>query len=321
LDSKSRRRHLIERRDSLPSWLLIGAIGVFLVHAANYLYFFVDDEAIPFVYAQNLLKGQGFSYNAIEGRLEGYSDFLHVVWSTIILAVVRSLRLPKDSVFFIGKAVSLVCGIGMLLLVWLMVRRARLRQVSAITALGTLALAAPFALWSCSSLEAVPVGLVATGLLLALMLDRDGWAAVAASVLILERIDGFVYAGVLTGAFLITAPVARRPNMLRRIVVPVCLVFVAYHGWRWWYFEDLVPAPVEAKILYKLSPHQHAVIKRPDRSYLFEFISVYGWPAALALAASTAHALRTGGWIRRLAIAALPLSKNGWLAPETRSRV
>jgi hypothetical protein len=81
--------------------------------------------------------------------------------------VVRGAHLPKDAVFFVGKAVSLACGIGILLLVWLVAARLRLRQVSAITALGTLALAAPFALWSCSSLEAVPFALIATGLTVA----------------------------------------------------------------------------------------------------------------------------------------------------------
>ncbi len=299
---------MTERSHVLRVWVLIAASAVFLVHAFNYLYFFVDDEAIPYVYAQNLLHGRGLSYNAIEGRLEGYSDFLHVLWSTVILAVVRGAHLPKHAVFFVGKAVSLVCGIGILLLVWLVAARLRLRQVSAITALGMLALAPPLALWSCSSLEAVPVALMATGLMVALVLDRDQWAALAASLLILERIDGFVYAGLLTAAFLVTASGARRREMVRHIAVPASVVFLAYHGWRFWYFQDLVPAPVEAKILYKLVPQQNVVVKSPDYSYAREFISAYGWPAVLAVAASAAHALTAGGWIRRLALAALPLA-------------
>ena len=300
---------MTERRRVVPVWILVAAIAVFLVHAFNYLYFFVDDEAIPYVYAQSLLSGHGFSYNAIEGRLEGYSDFLHVLWSTLILAIVRALPIHKYTVFFVGKAVSMLCGIGILLSVWHVARRVRLHQASAITALGTLALAAPFALWSCSSLEAVPVAMIATGLIVALVLDRDGWAAIAASALILERIDGFIYAGVLIGAFVITATASRRRDMLRQIVLPVGVVFLGYHAWRWWYFRDLVPAPVEAKILYKLLPHQHVVVKRPDRPYVLEFITIaFGWPAALALAASTADALTRDGLSRRLACAALPLA-------------
>ena len=297
-----------ERSDPAPGRIAVAAIVVFFIHALNYLYFFVDDEAIPYVYAQNLLKGKGLSYNAIEGRLEGYSDFLHVLWSTLVLAITRAVGAPRHSVFFVGKAVSLLCAVGILLLVWRVLKRCHVGRASASTGLGTLALASPFALWSCSSLESMPFALIATGLVVALVLDRDGWTAIAAAALILERIDGFIYAGVLIGAFFITASGARRREMIWQIVLPVSVVFAAYHGWRWWYFKDLVPAPVEAKILYKFVPHQNILVKRPDRPYLLEFVDAYGWPAALAFAASAAHGLMTGGWTRRLVLAALPLA-------------
>lgn len=183
---------MTERRSSVPVWVAVAAVALFLLHAANYFYFFVDDEAIPFVYAQNLLHGKGLAYNALEGRLEGYSDFLHVLWSTVIFTVVRGARYPKYSVFFVGKAVSILAGIGILVVVWLVLRRERTGLTAGITALGALALAGPLALWSCSSLEAVPFALMATGLFAALMVDRDGWAAVMAGLLAFERIDGFV---------------------------------------------------------------------------------------------------------------------------------
>src|SRR5215510_7387622 len=114
---------MVERRSPIPAWVAIAAVGLFLLHAANYFYFFVDDEAIPFVYAQNLLHGKGLAYNTIEGRLEGYSDFLHVLWSTVVLTVVRGLHYPKYSVFFVGKAVSILSGVGILLIVWIVLRR------------------------------------------------------------------------------------------------------------------------------------------------------------------------------------------------------
>src|SRR3954467_606232 len=114
---------MIGRKDFYPSWLVTGAIVFFLLHPANYLYFFVDDEAIPFVYAQNILKGNGLIYNSLEGRLEGDSDFLHVLWSTVILGFVRFLAIPKYSVFFIGKGFSLLCGIGILFLVAVLTQR------------------------------------------------------------------------------------------------------------------------------------------------------------------------------------------------------
>ncbi len=295
------------RADELPLWIVAVAVLLFVAHAANYLYFFVDDEAIPYVYAQNVLHGKGLSYNVLEGKLEGYSDFLHVGMAAVILAGSQAVHFPRFSVFFVGKALSLLCGIAILVVVWALLRRSRAQRTTAITALGLLALAGPLALWSCSSIEVVPFALGTMALVAALGLEWDGWTALAATFLILERIDGFVYASVLIGAFVFTATVARRREMLRRVILPVSVVFGLYHGWRWVYFRDFIPAPLEAKILYKLTRHSNLVVKAPDSLYLIRFTRVYGWPAAIALTAAAAHTLQIGGVGRRLTLAALPL--------------
>lgn len=291
----------------LPVWAAACAVLLFMVHALNYLYFFVDDEAIPYVYAQNVLHGKGLIYNTIEGRVEGYSDFLHVWLATFILAVVRALHRPKLFVFFVGKAWSIACGSGLIVLAWALLRRLRVERVAAMTGLAFLALAPPLAVWSCSSLETVPFALTVTVLLAALMVDADRWAAVVSILLVLERIDGFVYAGVLIGAFMMTADAARRRVMLTQIVLPFGIAFALYHAWRGWYFRDLVPAPLESKILYKLKPHANLVVKAPDTSYLRQFIDVYGWPAVAAVMLGAAAAVRAGGMFRRLVLATVPL--------------
>ena len=64
---------------TVPGWVGCLFVAVFALHAANYLYFFVDDEAIPYVFAQNLLNGKGLRYNSFEGAVEGYSDFLSLI--------------------------------------------------------------------------------------------------------------------------------------------------------------------------------------------------------------------------------------------------
>jgi hypothetical protein len=282
------------------------AMLVFVVHALNYLYFFVDDEAIPYVYAQNVLHGKGLIYNTIEGRVEGYSDFLHVGLATFNLALVRALHLPKITVFFIGKAWSIACAGAILVLVWMVLRRLRVHAAAAMTGLAFLALAPPLAVWSCSSLETVPFALTVTVLVAALLIDADRSAAAAAILLVLERIDGFVYAGALIGAFLITTDAPRRRVMVARIVLPVAAAFTAYHAWRWWYFGHLLPAPLEAKILYKLKPHANLVVKAPDESYLRRFIGMFGWPVAGAMLLGSIAAFRSGV-ARRLLLGIVPL--------------
>ena len=79
----SRIRHAYKR-----PLLCVAFVAVFCGYALNFAYFFVDDEAIPFVYANNLLHGPGLVYNPDDGPVEAYSDFLTVWIDTAILGTV-----------------------------------------------------------------------------------------------------------------------------------------------------------------------------------------------------------------------------------------
>jgi hypothetical protein len=295
------------RDNGAPRWIAIAAVAVFLVYALNFFYYFVDDEAIPYVFAQNVLHGKGLSYNGLEGRVEGYSDFLYVWIATVFLTAQKLAGLPKIAVFFAGKALSLLCGVAIVLLAWHIMRRIAVSQAGTAAGLATLALAGPLAVWSCSALEAVPFALIVTAMIAALIFESDVAAAVAASLLILLRIDGFIYAAILIAAFMLIASGPRRRRIMWRILLPSVGVLAAYHVWRVWYFGDLLPAPLEAKILYKLMPNSTLIVKKPDRSYLSGFITVYGWWTAAALGGAAGFALRAGGVGRALTLAALPL--------------
>jgi hypothetical protein len=192
-------------------------------------------------------------------------------------------------------------------LAWAVFRRLRIERTAAMTGLAFLALAPPLAVWSCSSLETVPFALVVTVLLSALVFEADRWAAAAGILIVLLRIDGFVYAGVLISAFLMTSPAPRRRAMLTQIVVPIGIVFVGYNAWRAWYFRDLLPAPLESKILDKLRPHANLLVKTPKESYLRQFLDMYGWPGAGAMVLGCSVAFRIGGLPRRLLIGIVAL--------------
>ena len=141
----------------------------------------------------------------------------------------------------------------------------------------------------------------------ALIRGADRTAAAAAILLVLLRIDGFIYAGLLIGGFVFVASGARRHRMVRKIVAPVAAALVVYHTGRMLYFGDPLPAPLRAKILYKLMPHATLMVKPPERSYGAAFVDAYGWWAAVALAAAIVHGLRSGGFARALSAAAVPL--------------
>jgi hypothetical protein len=82
--------------------LTAAACVLFLAYAGCFLYFFVDDEAIPLVYAHNLLRGRGMIYTALEGRVEGYSDLLHLLWSTVLLTITRGLSWSRLTPLLVG---------------------------------------------------------------------------------------------------------------------------------------------------------------------------------------------------------------------------
>lgn len=294
-------------RTYVPWWVCVAAIAIYLLHAANFLYFFVDDEGIPYVYAQNLLGGRGLTYNTVEPRVEGYSDFLHVGVSTLILALTKAAGLPKLSVFFAGKAVSMVAGAAVMWLVWLILRRLDAGRSAGIAALGLLALSGPFAVWSASSLETVPFTLSVVVLAWMLVWGRWRRAGVAASIVVLYRVDGFVFAGALVVTFLLLADTAERRAILRGVVLPALVVLAAYHAWRVSYFGALLPAPLHAKVLYKFTPAAGRLTKGPEISYWLRFLQMLGWPLAAALVIATAYAVRAGGVARRIALAAAVL--------------
>jgi hypothetical protein len=299
----------------LRTILRVAAVVVLLLHAFNYLYFFVDDEGIPFVYAQNVLAGHGLSYNPQDGHVEGYSDFLHVCLATSILAAVRALRAPRIVVFFVGKFLSLVFAAG---IVWLSIRwfeRLRVETGPALVAgLGSLVLAGPLAVWSASSLETVQFAFIL--LVLAFALSDEGaarisdrLAAIAASVLVLERIDGFVYAGGLLAAFLLVSASPRRRILLRRVVAPFLLVFITYHLWRLAYFHALLTPPLETKVLFKLRPHGTLVVRLPEHGYAARFFSLSWWvPAVAAIGAIVLAAIQRQRRVLAVAISTVLLT-------------
>lgn len=269
----------------------------FAAYAASFLYFFVDDEAIPLVYARNLLRGRGLIYNLSEGRVEGYSDFLHVVWSAVLLSIARAAELSNLAPLNIGKGISFICGIAIVVLTGLALRHLRTTGAGLIGGLAFLALAGPLAMWSCSSLEEVAFALI-VGTLGYVLLTSDSpvhaaLAIVLGGIALLERIDGFVYVGALLAASLVIARAERRWWLARHIIAPVIVIAVVYHAARFLYFGTLFSAPIAAKVLYKVDTPAHVVVKAPDRSYLSGFVHLYGLAFIPAVAAAMVFAWRS----------------------------
>jgi hypothetical protein len=277
--------------------LLILSCVTFLLYSGVFLYFFVDDEAIPLVYAVNLARGRGLIYTVLEGRVEGYSDFLHVLWTWAVFEATSIAHWQRLTVLLVGKAVSLLAGAGIIIVSARTLRRCRVGAAGMAAALVFLALAGPLAVWSCSSLETVPFSLMIVGFWSVLLVDVSSarWAhavAVAlAAAAILERIDGVLYVLVILGVVAIAAPAGtRRPHL--RVLAGIVAVAVAYHTWRFAYFGNILSAPLLAKVLYRLEQPHHAIVKAPAVPYVIGVFRLYGLAATIGLAAAAAAAWR-----------------------------
>lgn len=270
---------------------------LFIGYAASFLYFFVDDEAIPFVYGRNLLRGHGLTYTVLEGPVEGYSDFLHILQTAVMLAMNRVARLPLPWLLGIGKAVSFAAGVGIVLITARMLRSARVTAAGLGAGMAVVAMAGPLAVWSCSSLEAVPFALVVTALVWLLVVEPGlvppAAVVLLASVAVLQRIDGFVYVGCVLLVAIAASDGASDWRLGKQIVLPIVLVTVAYHLARFAYFGSLLPAPLESKVLYKLMGQQQVLVKAPTHGYLVQILRVYGVAAVPALAMAMIAAARS----------------------------
>jgi hypothetical protein len=271
---------------------------LFLTYAGCFLYFFVDDEAIPLVYARNLLRGRGLVYTMLEGRVEGYSDFLHVLWSTVVLGITRRLHLGPLAPLLAGKAVSLAAGAGIIVCTATLLARLNLGRPARVAALVFLALAGPLAVWSTSSLE---TAVFAFGVVAFAIAVGEEWLtrAVLLSVfIVLERIDGPVYlAAVLMAAF-VARP--RRWRFVARTGLLGGAVLIIFHAWRYSYFGSLLSAPMATKVLYRFEHPSGVMIKAPDVTYFQGLLHIYGWPALMIAAAAVLAVRHAAG---RMAVA------------------
>lgn len=298
------------------AWIVVAAL-VFLAYAITFLCFFVDDEAITFQYAQNVLRGRGLSYSLAEGATEGYSNFLHVGVATGVLALVRALGWPKIAVFVVGKAISLASGLALIAVTGRALTALVPDRRAHIAPLFLLALSGPVALWSCSSLETIPFVLLFTGFVVSL-LGNSPSAAIGAAVLgaatILMRVDGFVYAAAAGIAAYVFAVPAQRRILLRMVAPSLAAVFTAYQAWRYWYFGSLLSLPLQTKVLYKLFPNDALVRNIPPVSYLSRFLHIYHPAALAALACGWLLFWRRGDDRRPFALLAIAAAVVGYAA-------
>lgn len=226
--------------------------------------FFIEDAAITFAYARNVVAGEGFATFAGGERVEGYSNAL---W-TFIIAVFYGLGVPG---WVSSKVLGAVFGLITLPLSYAVTRRAlaglawspdegptgRVTDAFALLAPILLALSPQIVIWNASGLENSLFGLLLTAGIWRVCVEHEEegqgrtprpWSAVLFFLLTMTRPDGMMYAAVGLTARLMSAVGNRRVKGMLLSIAAFALPFLLYNAWRYWYFAWPFPNTYYAKL-------------------------------------------------------------------------
>ncbi len=229
-------------------YLLFAIFVIFIAHSLI-LQCLAEDAFISFRFAKNLATGHGLVWNLGEKPVEGYTNFLWV----IISAVLIKLRL---NILWLSQAIGIIAGLLAILYTYRFSWRflGLSRWFSLIPCL-FLALSGPFAAWAASGME---TNLFALFVLIAAYHFVSFWKRTAAKDLYscfiflffatLTRPEGFLIFGLIFVLSLILFFLNRLS--LKNLLYPLLsyiILFLAYFVWRFAYFGYLLPNTFYAK--------------------------------------------------------------------------
>ncbi len=275
---------------------------VFLLHAALFTNWIVDDAGISFAYARNLATGHGLVSQPRLPPVEGYSNPLWV----FLTALLYRLHL-----FTIPATPKLVSWF-LVLISFAILGRLATRPWAAAAALALLALNTSFVVWTTSGLEN-PLYVLLLCLLAYWSFDlvtatqfvpwRAARLGLLATAIAVTRPEGALYLAAFPAILLVsrayrqyrrTAPLARA-LLVYGAVFAVC--FGAFLWFRWSYFGDLLPNTYYAKGSAFLPPRIHVLEPPPPLPLrLLDVLRGAGGWGAVAAAAWTL--LATGYLLR-----------------------
>lgn len=237
-----------EERTQLVVLLFI--VALYLGHYLVFVWpqpYYIEDSAISFAYARNLVEGEGLVPYPGGERVEGYSNAL---W-TFLLAGWYVLGV---SPWWSAKVMGAGFGAVTLFLSWAIARRARpdAPALGALAAPLLLACSSQFTIWNASGLENSLFNvLLATGVwsLTREIQDnrREPWSALAFFGLTMTRPDGIMYAALGLFARMLGTLARRQWVALALWIGAFALPYAAYNAWRYDYFAWWFPNTYYAK--------------------------------------------------------------------------
>ena len=242
------RQEISQERTPKTAYFLLAIFLIFIAHSL-FLQCVAEDAYISFRFAKNLAGGQGLIWNPGEKPVEGYTNFLWVLISAVLL----KFRL---NILWLSQAIGIIAG---LLAIWYTYKFSwRLlglsRRLSLIPCL-FLALSGPFATWATSGME---TNLFTLFVLMAgyyftsywkSRTSRDFYVCFLSSFFAtLTRPEGLLIFGLIFVSSLILFWLNK--VSLEALLFPVLsyvIPFLAYCIWRYAYFGFWLPNTFYAK--------------------------------------------------------------------------
>jgi hypothetical protein len=238
-----------------------------------------DDSGITLAFSRNLARYGDIVPTAQTNRVEGYSSFLWMLINSFFFKI----GLDVNTVLFIAKSLATIFAVANITLFWKLIRENIMTPAYQV---GALFLYAVNSYTVMSAVDGMETSLYALLVLLSYYLykKRNSSSAdlvrfcLASSLLILIRHEGAI--------FLIPFGLAILYEQRAKIFSEPCLyvwgaVFLAYHGWHYAYFGELLTNPMLAKRFWPYRPtfDNFASIATfyltPLFDFLFRYISIF----------------------------------------------
>ncbi|MFD6069078.1 hypothetical protein [Amycolatopsis lurida] len=219
-----------------PLTVLAGTGALFLVGCWAAWFFTIDDAFITFRYSANMANGHGPVWNVGEDPIEGFTNFLWMLWHVPFALA----GLPLETV---AKVTSVVLGAGLLVMLVRAGHRAA-GLLGALVAAGALVLFVPTYFHVTAGLETIAFAAVvlraaSVGVDLVQRRAVRDWEPPLLLLLAgMIRPEGVL--ATLPG-FLVWCWLRRRQSRTWALVVAVVIVGGGYFVWRWSYFGHLFP--------------------------------------------------------------------------------
>ncbi|MCB9674078.1 MAG: hypothetical protein H6737_03120 [Alphaproteobacteria bacterium] len=224
------------RAVDLPRTAVALAVVLVWAHQLFLVDWVVDDAAISFAYARNLVDGEGLVATPGGERVEGYSNPLWV----LLLAGFQVVGVGGQTA---AKLMALGLSAVSVWLAWRLADRLTEGRGEALAAPFFLAASAQFAIWNASGLEnALFTALMLAGLV-ALERAALGWAGLAFAGLALTRPEALAYGGI-AGLWALALHRRAAWRYWAALSGPVAV----HEAFRWAYFAWPLPNTYYAKL-------------------------------------------------------------------------